>query len=143
MGPSSTYQSSFLAANSPHLHLLRGAVQTSTLEALHLQAFETRPLPDVAPHLLATVDPRETAIHTDQEVRLDPVLQDGTEHARERSRLDLAHLHEDEADMTALDATAVGGGEAQVTAATVVMMTGAEAGVVVVVVEDEDDDDIP
>jgi len=127
------YQSFSRAESSHHPHLSPDAAQTLIPEDLHRQAFEDHQLPTAAPHHQAMDDPTGTSIRTGPELSRDPDHRDGIERVQDRSRLDLAlHQEDEEADVIALVAMQVEGGEARVIAAIVVMMieVGAEVGVV-------------
>jgi len=78
--------------------------------------------------LQAMEDPSETLIRTDRDPCPDPAPQDATELAQGRFLRALDHHQDDEeAEGTALVATAAGEEEAQVIAVTAVMMIGAGA----------------
>ena len=131
----STFPLSFPAASSLHRHPLHDVARISTLADPPQPASALHPLPDVDPHLQAMADPRETLIHTDQDLFRGHGPQDATELAQDPFHRVLDRHPEDEQGVeTALGAmVAAGGEEVQVIAAIAVMMIEAEAAAVEVV----------
>ena len=129
--PSSTFRSSSLAANSPHLHLLPDAVRTSTLVGPHPPVSVLLQLPDVAHPLRAMADPRETLIHTGQGLFPDLDPRDAIEPAQDPFLRALDRHPEDEEDgEIALVVMEAGEEGARVIATTAVTMIGAVVGAV-------------